>query len=78
MKIEETPEEENPGEEIIPPTEENEEEEKETIPAEKEDSTVVEGVIPNAGKNILIICILVISCIITIGSYIRYKDIEIK
>ena len=55
MPEEEQPEEEKPGEEIIPPVEE--EEEKDSIPAEKEDTTVVEGVIPNAGKNILIICI---------------------
>ena len=44
MPEEEQPEEEKPGEEIIPPVEE--EEEKDSIPAEKEDITVVEGVIP--------------------------------
>lgn len=72
LKIEEIPEQEKPEEEVVPPAEEDE------VDGEKEDTTVVEGIIPNAGKNILIISIFLIGCVISICTYIRYKGIQIK
>lgn len=47
-------------------------------PGEKLDNTLVAGTIPNAGKNILIV--FVILAILVVGRlvYLRYKDIQIK
>lgn len=49
-----------------------------SAPAEKKDTTVAQGVIPNAGKNILIICSILGIIIVGVIVFLRYKDIEIK
>ena len=78
--------EETPDEEIVPPVEDEEDdkEKEEDLPEEdegeeeEEDSTVAEGTIPNAGKNIIIIVMFIASCFIGIMTYKKYKDIQIK
>lgn len=48
------------------------------MPGEEPDNTLASGTIPNAGKNILIICLVFIILVIGIIIYLKYKDIEIK
>lgn len=49
-----------------------------SIPAEKEDNTTVPGIIPNAGKNIVMIFFTLVFSIIGRVAYLKYKDIKIK
>ena len=44
----------------------------------KEDNTTVEGTIPKAGKDILIIVIAIVIAIIGKVAYSKYKDIKLN
>lgn len=43
----------------------------------KEDSTIANGIIPNAGKNVLLFCLILLIAVVARVAYLRYKDIQI-
>ena len=49
-----------------------------STPGEGPDDTKAPGTIPNAGKNMIIVCLMVVAFIVGKVSYKKYRDIQIK